>query len=241
MPKYRFGLAGDVHFGSAYYRKDLLEDYYNQAESFGCKKVFQVGDLLEGDYRHHTPADLNGYGFDQQAEICFRDLPRNLPTEFILGNHDEKFGERGQHPGKALVARFRAGGRKDLKWLGDRRGFAKLGKLKICLFHPSFGQDKASKFGFNPVRLAPLSKLERFLVSVRERENPDIVAIGHWHQSSYFNYRGMHVFLCGTFQGPGGSFSNSLDSTPALGSWLVEVDVTKTKKAVTPKWIGYGS
>ena len=238
----RFGLAGDMHYGSAFCNTKAITDYYKKAEAFGADEIFQVGDLLEGDYRHHTPRDLAGHGFDEQAAIAQRLLPVSLPTTFIVGNHDETFGHTGQHPGTAFVDRLRAGGRHRIQCIGDRRGFVKHHGVKICLFHPSFGCAKANAMGVSPTRLAPTSKLEQFLCAVKDSHDPDIVAVGHWHQSAYFLYRGMHVLLTGAFQNPQGSFSNSLASDPAVGSWLVEVELTKRgrKKTVTPKWLDYG-
>ena len=237
--KWSIALVGDLHFGSRYCKKEYIQDFYERAEASGCSRVLQVGDLLEGMYRHHTPRDLDGHGFDEQADIALEYLPKNLPTTYILGNHDEKFGETGQHPGRGLVNHFKVNGREDLECIGDRFAVKKVNGLKVALFHPSFGMAKSNGLGVNPVRLVPTSALEKFLVTTKDRDNPDIVAVGHWHQSAYFKYRGMHVFLCGTFQGPGGSFSNSLSTDPSVGSWIVHVEEDGKRKIIRPEWVGY--
>ncbi len=237
--KAKFALVGDLHYGSAYRRDDLILDFTKKANKDGVTDFFQVGDILEGQYKHHRPCDLDAHGFEEQASQCFERLPRVGKWCFIEGNHDEKFGAIGHDTGRTLERHFVAKGRKDLKCVGKRLAFVEHKGLKICLFHPSFGQDKASTMGFNPVRMAPMSALEKFLTSVKDRENPDIVAVGHWHQTSYFTYRGMHVYLCGTFQGPGGSFGNSLASCPSVGSWIVSVDSSAKGRQVTSRLVSY--
>lgn len=241
--KWSVALVGDLHYGSKYRLDWAIKDFYKKAKSHGCTVAFQVGDILEGQYRHHHPQDLDGHGFDEQAALCVNNLPDCIPTEYIEGNHDETLGKaNGSHAGKMLESYARSHGRDDLTYHASRQVLLQYRGLRVCLFHPSFGMPKSARLGVTPTRQVPTSHLERFLVSLADcKEKPDIVAIGHWHQSSYMQYRGMNVFLCGTFQGPGGSFSNSLGDNPAVGSWIVDIEKSRGKTIVSPKWVGYES
>lgn len=232
-----FALVGDIHFGSRWCRHDYLADFCARAHARGCRLFLQVGDLLDGEYRHGI-RELRAAGFDAQADEAIALLPR-LPDShwyFIDGNHDETFTRAaGVTVGRAVVERAQAVGRTDLHFLGQRRGLLLLDsgckyQPLVELWHPLSSPAYATSY-----------HLQRRIAAYEPGHKPDFLLVGHWHRSCYLVERGIHAFAAGCWQGGGSAFSNALGAPPALGSWIVSYSLTDqgTLRHVAAEWVAY--
>lgn len=121
-------IVGDVHFGNKHHLSAQFNDFCERAYERGVRHFFQVGDLLDGVYRHSV-WEQSHRGFEEQANYAAEALPRwkDATWHFIQGNHDETFAESsGIDVGRAIVERFKSHGRSDLVYHGARGGYMRL-------------------------------------------------------------------------------------------------------------------
>jgi len=228
----------DLHFGSRYHLSAQLADFVRIAYERGVRTITCPGDVLEGCYRH-AQLELTHHGFHDQANYCAETLPEHpgLSYHFISGNHDQTFSDaNGMSVGHALVDVFRSRGRHDFVFHGDRgarlalKDNANERGLVVDLWHPLKGPAYALSY-----------KLQKYVEGLPVGRKPDVVFAGHWHQSVYFNTRGVHAFSSGTFQGGGGPYGKALGGAPSIGGWIYEWAQTEggTVRRFAPEWIGY--
>lgn len=238
MTKHTIAIVGDIHIGSKYHLGAQLKDFCDKAFARGARHFLHVGDLLDGVYKH-SRWDQSEHGFEEQSQAAIETLPRYKGAQwyFIAGNHDETFAdESGIDVGRAIADRFRSAGRNDLTYLGARGAYMRLhGKgerrgLFVELWHPRGGSAYAKSYRAQ-------KKVEGYSVGAK----PDILAIGHFHQSMYLTVRGVHAISAGCWQGSGSSFAKSLGGAPDIGSWIVEYSLTKegTVRDISPTWVSY--
>lgn len=233
-----FGVCSDLHFGSRYHLSAQLSDFVRIAYERGVQTMLVPGDVLEGCYRH-AQWELTHHGFHDQANYCAETLPEHpgLTYHFISGNHDQTFSDAGgMSVGHALVEVFRSRGRHDLIFHGDRGARVALKQreqdrgLVVDMWHPLKGPAYALSY-----------KLQKYVEGLPSGRKCDAVFAGHWHQSVYFNTRGVHAFSSGTFQGGGGPYGKALGGAPSIGGWIVEYAQTSdgTVRKLAPEWISY--
>lgn len=230
-------VVGDIHFGSKYHCGDYFQDFCKQAYKSGVREFLQVGDILDGNYKHGR-FELTAHGFDDQAAMAVKNLPHwpDARWHFIQGNHDETLSDNGMDVGRALEQAFRAAGREDVHYVGNRGGYVQLVRddeergLAVHLWHPRKGGAYALSYG-----------LQKQIEKYSPGQKPDLLCAGHWHQSNYFQIRGVHAISAGCWQGGGSSFSKSLGGAPSIGSWIVKYALTVdgTVRKFQPEWIPY--
>lgn len=222
--EYHLGVISDTHFGSKHCHPEWIADWVEHAYAKGVRTVVHAGDMLAGQ-SEKIRWDLAEHGLDAQCAAAFEGLPRKpgLEYHFIDGNHDEHFWNlSGQLTGPRLVEYFQARGRTDLVCTGQRAGlvFLKAPKVKrpvvVKLWHPKAGKSYALSY-------QPQNHIRDMAVGVK----PDILVCGHWHVAGYFEQRGVHALLAGTFEGPGSSFSQSLGGAVSCGGTVVTFGVTE--------------
>ncbi len=197
-----------------------------------------VGDMLDGVYRHSV-WEQSERGLEEQADV-FADVLPNLPGAiwpWIKGNHDETFeNESGMDVGRVLDDRFAARGRKDVMCVGSRGAYIRLRApgekrgVTVELWHPKKGPGYALTYAMQ-------NHIRDYAVGAK----PDILLVGHWHQSAYFTVRGVHALSCGAWQGGKSSYGRSLGGSPAIGSWKIRYGLTEhgTIRRFAPEWFGY--
>lgn len=234
-----FGAVGDVHHGSKHHLADPFRDYCEKAFDAGAKVMLCVGDLLDGVYRH-SEWEQNAHGFEAQAAISIRDLPRRPGVRWIIvpGNHDQTFEDgSGIDVSRATEQAFRAAGRTDVTFLPARGAYVRLVTpdhprgLYVHIWHPS---GRAAAY-------AKSYKLQKKIEGFAPGAKPDVCLMGHYHQSIYLPARGMHGLGCGCWQGGDSSFGRSLVGAPDIGSWIVRCALTSggTVRDFEPRWVGY--
>lgn len=220
---YSFAVLGDTHYGSKQCREDFIGDFCDKAYAQGCRTFFQVGDLVDGEYRHGV-RELRAHGLEEQADEAISMLPYapDAVWYFIDGNHDETFSKAaGIVCGRYIEDRARRAGRNDLNFLGQRRGRVRLNSghaysPKVELWHPLKGPSYALSY-----------HLQKRIASYEPGGKPDFLFAGHWHQWCYVSERGVHGVSCGTFQGEGSAFGNALGTPASLGSTIVRYSLTE--------------
>jgi predicted phosphodiesterase/biotin operon repressor len=236
-----FAVISDLHFGSKYHRRDFLEDFVWRAYQSGVRNIFIVGDILDGCYRHGR-WELTHHGLEEQAEECATGLPAHtdLTYEGITGNHDQTFEDAtGMVTHASLVDVFRRHGREDLTLHGARGCTLRLlpegappdarGCL-VELWHPLKGPAYALSY-----------KLQKKIEGYAPGAKPDFLFAGHWHQSVYFESRGVHAYSAMTFQGGGSAFGRALGGAPSIGGWIIRYSCTAdgTLRAVNSERVAY--
>ena len=239
VSRHVIAVVGDIHFGSKHHLGPQFKAFCEKAYARGARQFLQVGDLLDGVYRHSIWEQAQR-GFEDQVAYALENLPKwkDATWHFIQGNHDETFGDQsGLDTGRAIVERFAAAGRKDIVYHGARGGYVRLATKKgerglfVELWHPRG----------NAAAYAKSYKLQRKIAGYAPGTKPDCLAMGHYHQSMYFVDRGVHALGAGCWHGSGSSFGKSLGNAPDIGSWIVEYGLTKegTVREFSPTWIGH--
>lgn len=235
----KFAAVGDVHVGSKYFMKAQFLDFVGGAYEEGVRVFLQGGDLLDGVYRHSI-WDQSQRGFEEQVAEAIDVIPRleGATWHFIQGNHDETFGEQsGIDVGKAIVQAFRAAGRHDLVYHGARGAYVRLKGpsdtrgLLVEMWHP---RDRANAYALS-------YRAQKHIEKYPPGAKPDCLLAFHWHQTFYFETRGVHAMSCGCWQGGQSSFGKSLGGAPSIGSWIVDYALTDggTVRRWRPEWKGY--
>jgi hypothetical protein len=214
---FRVAVISDLHFGSKWCGRSQMRDFLNRVRDMGITRVLGPGDNLDGVYRHSL-WEQSHRGFSEQADDfgeLWRDYP-DLFLDFIDGNHCDTLSEScGMEAGRALVERMRGGGVTNLQYHGTRSAFLRMGGATVHLWHPRGSGSYALSY-----------KLQKKVEGYAPGQKPDVLLTGHYHQFCYVNERGVHGLLCPTFQLPGGSFSNSLVGSPAVGGLILSWDLT---------------
>lgn len=225
-------VISDLHFGSKWCGRAQLRDFLSYARDRGITHVLNPGDTLDGVYKH-SRWEQSHQGFDAQAEDAldlFRDYPE-LTFHAIDGNHDDTLSEScGMQAGLALVERARSHGVENLRYYGTRSALLRVYGAIVHLWHPRGSGAYALSY-----------KLQKKVESYAPGQKPDILLTGHYHQSCAIEERGVHAFLCPTFQLPGGSFSNSLTGSPAIGGRILGWQLTEdgTLRRFTHERVAY--
>jgi predicted phosphodiesterase len=233
-----FAVATDLHFGSKYHLRAQFLDFIDRSYKVGARVIFLPGDLLDGCYRHGR-WELTHHGFQDQAEDFVKSLPQKPGLSYyaITGNHDQTFEDSsGIVVHTALQDMFRAAGRRDVHMLGARgatvclRAPRERRGLVVTMWHPLKGPAYALTY-----------KMQKWIEGCSVGQKPDVLLVGHWHQSCYFNQRGIHAMSCGTFQGGGSAFGKALGGAPSIGGWTVHYALTTdgTVRDFSPAWSGY--
>lgn len=233
-----FAVISDLHFGSKYHLRAQLVDFIHKAYARGVRTIICPGDIMDGIYRHGR-WELTHHGFDEQSNEVAEGLPRldGLQYHGIIGNHDETFEkESGLAVVQALQDVFDRHGRTDFHLYGARGAYVRLKApgetrgLVVHIWHPLKGPAYALSYGMQ-------KKVEGYAVGAK----PDVLLTGHWHQSCFFESRGIRALSCGTFQGGGSAFGKSLGGAPSVGGWVIEYALTAggTVRHFKPDWVAY--
>lgn len=206
-----FGLVSDTHLGSKFERLDALEVMYDRFQQAGVKTVFHVGDLTDGSHVYRGQEfEQNILGQQAQIDYAIKNYPKRdgIQTIAISGNHDLKMYEgSGADP---LVPIARA--RKDITYIGQYSARVKMAdKVTMDMLHPMGSQAYAVSY-----------KAQRAINALAPEDLPNILTYGHYHNSLYLNYRGIHFLQTPCFKDPSLQFEKRLGLTSNIGGWIVE-------------------
>lgn len=189
----QFCFVSDPHYGSKYDRPDIMRAIYQECDERGITSIFCCGDLTDGYYpnRQNHVYELKAVGADQQTEYVVNTHPYSDHIKFytITGNHDFTHERNdGFDIGKAVAKE-----RSDIVYLGQDQADVQVGRLKIRMYH---GKGKNA--------YAKSYKAQRYFETISQDERPDILQLGHIHESFYMNEDDCHILQTGAL----------LDQTP---------------------------
>lgn len=218
-------LISDTHLGSTHDRLDLISAAYKEAEQRGIKTVLHAGDISDGYYpnRPQQVYELRTIGADQTTDYIVDKYPyiKGIDTYFIAGNHDFTFVRNdGYDIGKAIDRQ-----REDMHYLGPDVATVNIDGIKVRLVHGSKGPAYALSY-----------KLQKYAETISEDEKPDILMQGHFHNSFYMYYQGMHCFqVPSTIDQT--QFARSMGLKNEKGVWFVHIerDAKGNIVALTPQ------
>lgn len=211
--KIRFALVSDTHLCSKAQQLTYLNEFYDEVEQRGIRRVYHSGDILAGQnvYRGQL-YEIFKTGLDDQVRYVIDNYPkrRGVKTSFVTGNHDLDFFKRdGADVGVAIQA-----GRPDMEYCGKMGAWVELtDNLQIYLLHMDGGLTYAITY-----------RSQRIIDAFPGGIKPRIVAFGHDHQRIYYFRRNVHAIHAGCFEGQT-LFLKRKGISPEIGGWFCEIDV----------------
>lgn len=228
----KIAVVTDTHFGSEYCMREAMAGFIHRAYDEGVRQVLHVGDFLDGMYKHDAPGSQRYVGVDAQARDAMAVLPHlpGLTYHAITGNHDETFTKAaGVSIGPYMQNLFRAAGRPDLNFYGDRGALLNLHGTTIELWHPLSGIGYARDY-----------KMRKHIEAMPSVCKPHLLLIGHWHTYCHIFTRDVQAIACPTFQSGGGSYGKAIGGAPSIGglilSWQMTEDNTMREFAIKACW-----
>jgi predicted phosphodiesterase len=223
-----FALLGDTHIGSLYAHGAALQGFYDYCDKRRVSCVFHAGDVLDGHkvYRGQE-FELRDIGLDAQVERLANTCPRNVPTSFITGNHDQSFKVAAGAPVGRLIEHATG-----WKFLGEEQAYVDFqtpkGAFKVQLIHPGGGSSYAISY-----------RAQKITESLSGGTKPDLLAIGHYHKADFIpSYRNVCVVQTGTFQRQT-PFMARQGLAAHVGGWIIEVTVGEGCNSIRGEFVAF--
>lgn len=208
--KAKIGVLGDTHLGNKFHNPQLLKAAYKTFKREGCEAVYNPGDVCDGQNMYKGQEyELYAFGFDAQVNEVVENYPceADMPTYYILGNHDLSFWkELGADFGEAVGAR-----RPDLICIGRSEHDVKIGRIIMRLSHPSGGTAYAISY-----------RTQKAIDSFSGGEKPHVLLVGHFHKMEHLFYRNVHAFQVGTIQSQT-DFMRGKPTPAIMGFWILTI------------------
>jgi predicted phosphodiesterase len=216
--KDKFGVISDLHIGNKEFDEGLLVYASQLFTKEKVKKVFNVGDTLDGmSGREGQVYELTYIGFDNQIEYAAKIFNKYLSKFEIYGidgNHDgwyKKKGDIGVIVGRELEKRV-----SNYHHLGEMEADVDLGEGVIMkLFHPNDGTAYATSY-----------KLQKLMESFEGGKKPNILLEGHYHKALYMFNRNIHGLECGTMCGQT-QWMRGKKIPAHKGFWIIGIEFSK--------------
>ena len=226
----RFGLCGDTHLNSKYAQITYLHDFYDECSREGIDAVYHCGDIDDGEgMRVGHQYDLVTQGADEHVSEIVRLYPRRtgIKTKFITGNHDASMMKRcGYNIGPTIALK-----RPDMEYLGS--DCARVWLTPSVDFEIRHPWDGASAYSLS-------YKVQRMIEGMDIYNRPKVLAVGHYHKSSWFRFGGVEAFMVPCFQSET-PFTIGKNISVAIGGFIVEMrlDDDGEIKSIIPRQIEY--
>lgn len=214
----KFWLLSDTHLGSRECALDELGEYYERAKDKGVECFIHCWDLVDWTWVYKGQHfEQNAVGFEDQLKLVEEKYPNVwLPTYFIGGNHSESFLKGGGADITKSIEKVR----KDLINLWFYDGTITINGIKIQLRH-----------GWGWSSYALDYKLNRFIDKIPAWKEPNIFALGHFHQALYALHRDIHGFLPWSFLKEN-LLSKRFQLWNTVWAWIVEIEKDKNWKSI---------
>ena len=214
--KIRQTWISDSHLCNEAQQLNMLNDIYKETAKRGIDTVLHFGDIFDGDYKNRPEHqyELFRLGASRQLEYGAEYYPKveGVTTYFITGNHDSTHMKNGGvFIGPALDKL-----RDDMVFVGDEHAIFRPEenpKTSIEMFHPGGGS--ASSLSY---------RAQKYIDKMEPGSKPNIVGMGHYHQSHFMSYRNVISILlpCTTAKSPF-AVRQGLENT--MGAYFVEMYV----------------
>lgn len=184
----KFALLGDTHIGNKQHAKRELNDFYKRAWDAWVDAFIHCWDLV--DWSWHVfkwqVYELENVWYDEQLKAVVNDYPYygDIKTYVLGGNHDEDFLKQTW----ANIIKNIATLRDDIIDMGFYDARIKLNGVDINAHHWWKSQAYAKSY-----------HMQKLIENIDPRDQPDIFASWHRHDSLYASYRNIHSFLVWSF------------------------------------------
>jgi predicted phosphodiesterase len=191
-PTQTFGVVSDTHICNLNQRLDVAEMAYDEFDRRGVKKVFHLGNMLDGYLERINGGEVLFRNCTDQCIYLADNYPQRagIETMFITGEcHEGWYSKQiGLNIGHHMEDECRRQGRTDLKYVGHVERDVEIpygtGAATLRLFHPGAGSAYAMSY-----------KPQKIVESYQGGEKPQILLLGHYHKMGYFYPREVHVML----------------------------------------------
>ena len=177
----------DSHLCNEAQQLNMINQVYEETYNRGINLVRHFGDISDGDYSNRSDHryELFRLGASRQIEYIVNYWPKidGITTEFIVGNHDLTHEKNGG----AFIGPIIESYRPDLKFVGSEHAYVNPkdnNKTTIEMFHPGGGC--ASSLSYRP---------QKYIDKMEPGSKPNIVGMGHFHQSHFLSYRNVIALL----------------------------------------------
>ena len=178
---HKFAVTADNHLASKYSRLDVLNALFDWWESEGVETVYQLGNIIDGEFRFNK-FDLLAYGIEAQIDYLIENWPerKGITTKFITGDdHEGWYIQReGINVGQYIQDKAQRAGRNDLEYIGHmERNISFVngeGSSWMRLIHAGGGSTYATSY-----------TSQKYVESLQGGEKPNIVLVGHYHKFDY--------------------------------------------------------
>lgn len=206
----KFWLLSDTHLGAKQCALDELWEFYDRAKDKGVECFIHCWDLVDGaNVYSWQQFEQSEVGFEDQVKLVQERYPNIwVPTYYIWWNHSEAYLKWwGADITKAISLV-----RDDLINLGFYDATIKINGITLQLRHWGWTSSYALDY-----------KLNKFIDKIPAWKEPDIFALGHYHQALYALHRDIHWFMPWSFLK-----ENMLSKRFQLGNtvwwWIVEIE-----------------
>lgn len=210
----KFWLLSDTHLWARQCALDELGEYYDRAKDKWVECFIHCWDLVDwANVYSWQQFEQDAVGFEDQVKLVKEKYPNvGLPTFYIWGNHSEAYLKWGW----ADITKAISLVRDDLKNLWFYDATIKINGITIQLRHWWWTSSYALDY-----------KLNKFIDKIPAWKEPDIFALGHYHQALYALHRDIHGFMPGSFLK-----ENMLSKRFQLGNtvWGRIVEIEKDEK-----------
>lgn len=206
----KFWLLSDSHLWAKQCALDELGEYYDRAKDKGVECFVHCWDLVDWAWVYSWQQfDQSHVGFEDQLKLVEEKYPNVwLPTYFIGGNHSESYLKWGGADITKSIEKVR----KDLINLWFYDGTITINGITIQLRHWGWGSSYALDY-----------KLNKFIDKIPAWKEPDIFALGHYHQALYALHRDIHGFLPWSFLKEN-MLSKRFQLWNTVWAWIVEIE-----------------
>jgi hypothetical protein len=228
--KIKFGVISDLHIGSSFYRRDVLQHAIEHFKREDVQFVVNCGDTIEGmsDREGHIyELELpGGLGVTNQVKLLakefqpFDDMGLDVYSIEAQGSHggwSYKKSNMGLEIHDYIESKVPA-----YKFLGYNEHDLLVEGIKIRLRHPERGN------------------VESYVSSLPGGHKPHMVFDGHFHnRMGYSIVRNVHCFDCGTMQDQT-PFLERMSSPSLVGYAIVEIAIGESPNGSVQVRLGTG-
>lgn len=208
----------DTHLCNEAQQLHMLNEIYKETYDRGIDTVLHFGDISDGDYQNRPDHryELFRLGGGRQANYIAEFYPKveGITTYLIIGNHDTTHEKNGGVDIGEMISEKRD----DIKYIGSEKAIfnpIESPKTSEEMYHPGGGC--ASSLSY---------RAQKYIDKMEPGSKPNIVGMGHFHQSHFLAYRNVIAVLlpCLTAKSPF-AIRQGLENT--MGAYFVNIYVNK--------------